>query len=60
MPLLVVVGDEDAYSLEGSKLVKSRVPHSTLEIVSPAGHPIMVEQSERLNSAIGTFLRALS
>lgn len=60
LPLLVVVGDEDEYSLEGSKLVKAKVPHSTLEIVSPAGHPVMVEQSERLNSVIGTFLRTLS
>ena len=59
VPALIVCGDEDYDSLEGTRLAHAKLPKSTLEMISAAGHPVMAEQPERVNAAIDTFLRTL-
>ncbi len=60
MPVLVVVGDEDEMSIPGSRLVAEKVSKARFEMVSPSGHPIMIEQPERLNTILADFLKGLS
>ncbi|MEE9199076.1 MAG: alpha/beta hydrolase, partial [Dehalococcoidia bacterium] len=59
LPALVVCGDEEKW-IDGSRTIHARLPNSTFEIVPAAGHAIMVEQPDRLNAAIGSYLATLS
>lgn len=58
LPALVICGDEEEW-IDGSKLIHSRMPHSTLEIVPAAGHAIMIEQPDKLNDAMGAYLKTI-
>ena len=60
VPALVVCGDEDAPAETGSRLCADKLPKARFQFVEKCGHPIMVEQPEVLNDAIGGFLSSLS
>ena len=60
VPALVICGDEDGPSLPGSRLCGDKLPNGRFQLVERCGHPIMVEQPEVLNDAIGGFLSSLS
>ncbi|MCS6925720.1 MAG: alpha/beta hydrolase [Candidatus Binatia bacterium] len=59
-PTLVITGKDDALiSWENSRLLAERIPGATLVVLAPAGHVFWVEQAERAQSAILSFLSAL-
>jgi pimeloyl-ACP methyl ester carboxylesterase len=58
--VLILVGDEDvATTPEKSELMHSLIPDSQLVIIPQAGHTSTVEQPERVNQEIVSFLSAL-
>ena len=60
LPALVICGDEDPPSLPGSRLCGEKLPKGAFQLVERCGHPIMLEQPDVLNQAIGQFLGSLS
>jgi len=56
MPLLIVVGDEDAACLEGSLMMKRTAPDAALYVVPNASHTINSEEPEAFNRALEDFL----
>jgi pimeloyl-ACP methyl ester carboxylesterase len=52
IPLLVVVGDEDAPCLEGSLFLKRTVPTAALLVIPRAGHTITSEEPAQVNGAL--------
>lgn len=59
-PVLILVGDEDvALPAEKSELMDSLINDSKLVIIPQAGHTSTVEQPERVNQEILSFLSAL-
>ena len=59
VPALVICGDEDEPSLPGSRLCGEKLSRASFQLVERCGHPIMVEQPEVLNDALGRFLDSL-
>ena len=59
VPLMVVVGDEDAMSIPGSELVAEKVQGAQYDLVSACGHPIMIEHPDILNDLMLRFLEKL-
>ena len=57
-PALVICGEEEEW-IDGSRAIHAGLPHSTFEVVPDAGHAILVEQPDRLNAAIGSYLATL-
>ncbi len=56
-PTLVLVGEEDTTTpLAESRLMADRIPGARLEIIPRAGHLSNLEQPERFNRAVVTFL----
>jgi pimeloyl-ACP methyl ester carboxylesterase len=59
-PVLILIGDEDvALPPEKSELMHSLINDSQLVVVPQAGHTSTVEQPERVNQEISSFLSAL-
>jgi 3-oxoadipate enol-lactonase len=59
VPSLVIGGEEDqAIPVEESRILAERLPHASLRIIPEAGHMVMMEQPEAVNSALKRFLRA--
>jgi pimeloyl-ACP methyl ester carboxylesterase len=57
LPTLIVCGEEDLLTpVKYSKYLHEMISASSLAIIPGAGHMIMAEQPERLNSAIEAFL----
>jgi pimeloyl-ACP methyl ester carboxylesterase len=60
-PSLIVVGAEDQMTPpKYSAFLHERLEGSTFEIVSGAGHVVMAEKPEQVNTAISAFLSSLS
>jgi pimeloyl-ACP methyl ester carboxylesterase len=55
-PLLVIVGDEDEACIEGSLLLKRRVPGAGLLMLPWASHTLNSEQPDAFNDAVLEFL----
>lgn len=56
-PLLVCVGDSDeVVSVEDARAVADLAPNGRLEVFPGAGHLLSLEQPERFNSVLETFL----
>jgi pimeloyl-ACP methyl ester carboxylesterase len=52
LPLLVIVGDEDAACLDGSVMLKRTVPQAALLVLPRAGHTINSEEPAAFNQAL--------
>jgi pimeloyl-ACP methyl ester carboxylesterase len=52
VPLLVIVGDEDAACLDGSVMLKRTVPRAALLVLPRAGHTINSEEPAAFNQAL--------
>jgi pimeloyl-ACP methyl ester carboxylesterase len=58
VPLLVVVGDEDAPCLDGSLFLKRTVPTAALLVIPRAGHTITSEEPAAVNAALAELFAA--
>lgn len=57
-PVLIVVGDQDALTpVAVSEAMAARLPRCDLRIIGGAGHLTPMEYPERVNAAIGDYLR---
>ena len=59
VPMMVVVGDEDAMSIPGSELVAEKVSRAQYDLITACGHPIMIEHPDILNDLMLRFLDRL-
>src|SRR5207244_13364627 len=60
VPLLVIVGDEDAACLDGSVMLKRTVPHAALLVLPRAGHTINSEEPAAFNQALLELFSAVA
>ena len=60
VPLLVIVGDEDAPCLDGSLFLKRTVPTAALLVIPRAGHTITSEEPAAVNAALAEFFAAVA
>lgn len=59
VPSLVIGGGEDqAIPVEESRILAGRLPRASLSIIPEAGHMVMMEQPEAVNSVLKSFLRS--
>ena len=57
VPSLVIGGAEDqAIPVEESRIIAARLPSASLRIIPEAGHMVMMEQPEAVNSVLKSFL----
>jgi pimeloyl-ACP methyl ester carboxylesterase len=57
LPTLMVCGEDDALTpIKYSQCMKDSIPNSRLVIVPEAGHSVMLEKPEALNSALKSFI----
>jgi pimeloyl-ACP methyl ester carboxylesterase len=59
LPVLVIVGDEDEPSLAPSLYLKRTIPGARLEVFPDSGHAVNLEEPERFNRALESFLSGL-
>jgi pimeloyl-ACP methyl ester carboxylesterase len=52
VPLLVIVGDEDDWCLDGSVFLKRTVPTAGLLVIPRSGHTITSEEPAAFNAAL--------
>ncbi|MCT8962743.1 alpha/beta hydrolase [Pseudomonas veronii] len=61
MPTLVICGEEDQITPPDQSLNLAKgIPHATLELLKKAGHFPMLEQPERFNAALRSFVDRIS
>lgn len=60
VPLLVVVGDEDAPCLDGSVFLKRTVPTAGMLMIPRAGHTITSEEPAAVNAALAELFAAVA
>jgi pimeloyl-ACP methyl ester carboxylesterase len=60
IPTLIVVGGEDALSLEPSRALATQIPGSQLAIIENAGHVVNLSQPRAFNRELAAFLANLS
>ena len=58
VPLLVVVGDEDDWCLDGSVFLKRTVPTAGLLVIPRSGHTITSEEPAAFNAALAELFAA--
>ena len=58
VPLLIVVGDEDDWALDGSIFLKRTVPTAGLLVVPRSGHTLIPEEPMAINSALADLFAA--
>ena len=58
VPLLIIVGDEDDWALDGSIFLKRTVPTAGLLVVQRSGHPIIPEDPIAIKSALADLFAA--
>jgi pimeloyl-ACP methyl ester carboxylesterase len=58
VPLLVVVGDEDDWCLDGSIFLKRTVPTAGLLVIPRSGHTITSEEPAAFNAALADLIAA--
>ena len=59
MPVLVMVGDQDAPAFEASLFVHRHAPHAGLAVFPFTGHTLPIEEPELFNSLADAFLAAV-
>jgi pimeloyl-ACP methyl ester carboxylesterase len=58
VPLLVIVGDEDDFCLDGSLYLKRTAPTAALLVIPRAGHTINSEEPAAVNAALAELFSA--
>jgi pimeloyl-ACP methyl ester carboxylesterase len=56
VPLLVLVGDEDDWCLDGSVFLKRTVPTAGLKVIPRSGHTITSEEPAAFNAAVAELI----
>lgn len=57
LPTLVIVGQDDVMTpVKYSRYLADNIPNARLEIIDDAGHMVMIEQPDRFNAAVDSFL----
>lgn len=57
LPTLIICGSEDRLTPpKYSRFMKDKIPHSTLQIIPGAGHMVMLEQPDKVNTVIARFV----
>jgi pimeloyl-ACP methyl ester carboxylesterase len=57
-PTLILTGDQDRLvPVDNAKLLRQRIPNSSLEIVNGGGHQFMIEQPDITNKIVVNFLK---
>jgi pimeloyl-ACP methyl ester carboxylesterase len=59
MPLLVMVGDQDAPAFEPSMFIYRTARHAGLAVLPVTGHTLPLEEPELFNRLVGDFLSAV-
>ncbi len=60
LPTLIICGADDKLTpVKYSQYMKEKIPNARLEVIPDAGHSVMLEKPEELNSAIRSFINAL-
>ena len=59
LPVLIMLGDEDEAGIEGSLFMKRNIPRAGLEIYPRSGHPLNLEEPERFNYSLLSFITAV-
>jgi pimeloyl-ACP methyl ester carboxylesterase len=57
-PLLVLVGDEDEWCVDGSIYLKRTVPTAGLCVIPRSGHTITSEEPAEFNAAVAELIAA--
>src|SRR5262245_49613080 len=58
IPLLIIVGDEDDWALDGSIFLKRTVPTAGLLVVPRSGHTLITEEPMTINAALADLFAA--
>jgi pimeloyl-ACP methyl ester carboxylesterase len=58
VPLLIIVGDEDDWALDGSVFLKRIVPTAGLLVIPRSGHTLIPEEPMALNAALADLFAA--
>ncbi len=58
VPLLIIVGDEDDWALDGSVFLKRIVPTAGLLVIPRSGHTLVPEEPMALNAALADLFAA--
>jgi pimeloyl-ACP methyl ester carboxylesterase len=59
VPLLVILGDEDAPCIDGSVFLKRTVPTAALHVIPRAGHTITSEEPAAVNASLAELFAAV-
>ncbi len=59
LPVLILLGDEDEAGMEGSLFMKRNIPRAGLEIFPRSGHAVNLEEPERFNYSLLSFITAV-
>jgi pimeloyl-ACP methyl ester carboxylesterase len=60
LPTLIICGLEDQLTpVKYSEYLKSNIPNSRLEILTDAGHMVMLEKPAEFNDKLGEFIKEL-
>lgn len=60
MPVLLLVGDDDAPAIEGTLYLKKNIPTAGLMMFPRSGHMLNLEETEAFNLMLGRFLKFAS
>jgi pimeloyl-ACP methyl ester carboxylesterase len=61
LPTLIICGFEDRVTpVKYSEYLKNNIPNSRLEVMTNAGHFVMLEKPEQLNKRLETFIKELA
>ena len=58
VPLLIIVGDEDDWALDGSVFLKRTIPTAGLLVIPRSGHTLIPEEPMALNAALADLFAA--
>ena len=58
VPLLIIVGDEDDWALDGSIFLKRTVPTAGLLVIPRSGHTLIPEEPMAINTALSDLFTA--
>jgi len=57
LPVLLIVGDDDAPAIEGTLYLKNAIPTAGMFMLPRSGHMLNLEETEAFNLVLGRFLK---